>query len=207
MGRQVVEAQMGQQPKTQTRDMALDNEIKVDAQLNVLAESRMQQRASKRTIEFEVTKRKEKGLPPHKVQEIRHDKIDGACERKDAWDGAIRSLAPQILNMAVVTITEQDPINMARLRLQLDGKFEYLGGELSVVGFRDCVRRFMKGERARLKKRYAQKGAKACPLGVDREQWDKLVIYWQQRDTKTKSEHMVDARGAVANVSHLKHGG
>jgi hypothetical protein len=96
---------------------------------------------------------------------------------------------------------------MARLRLQLDGKFEYLGGELSAVGFRDCVRRFMKGERARLKRRYAQKGAKACPLGMDREQWDKLVIYWQQRDTKTKSEHMVDAIGAVANVSHLGCGG
>ncbi len=56
---------------------------------------------------------------------------------------------------------------MARLHLQLDGKFEYLGGELSATGFRDYVRRFMKGERARLKRRYAHKGAKACPLGVD----------------------------------------
>ncbi len=72
--------------------MALDNVIKVDAQLKVLAESRMQQRASKRAIEFEATKRKEKGLPPHKVQVTRHGKIDGACERKDAWDGVIRSL-------------------------------------------------------------------------------------------------------------------
>jgi hypothetical protein len=167
----------------------------------------MQQRASKRAIEFEAQERKEKGLPSHKVQVTRHGKIDGACEGKDAWDGAIRSLTPRILNMAVVKVTEQDPIDMARLRLQLDGKFEYVGGELSVAGFRDYVRRYMKGERARLKKRYAQKGAKACPLGVDREQWEKLVIYWQQRDTKTKSEHMVDARGAVVNVSHLGRGG
>jgi hypothetical protein len=35
----------------------------------------------------------------------------------------------------------------------------------------------MKEEKACLKKRYARKGAKAFPLGVDREQWDKLVIY------------------------------
>jgi len=96
---------------------------------------------------------------------------------------------------------------MARLRLQLDGKFEYVGGELSAASFRDCVRRYMKGERAHLKRRYAQKGAKACPLGVDRKQWEKLVIHWQQRETKTKSEHMVDARGAVANVSHFGRGG
>jgi hypothetical protein len=47
MGGQVVEAQMGQHPKTQAPNMALDNEIEVDAQLKVLAESRMQQRVSK----------------------------------------------------------------------------------------------------------------------------------------------------------------
>ncbi len=101
-GRQVVEAQMGQHPKTQALDMALDNEIEVDAQLKVLAKSCMQQRASKRAIEFETVEQREKGLPPHKVQVTRHGKIDGACEGKDAWDGAIRSLAPRILNMAVV---------------------------------------------------------------------------------------------------------
>ncbi len=83
----------------QAPDMALDNEIEVDAQLKVFAESRMQQRASKRAIEFEAQERKEKGLPGHKVQVTRHGKIDGACEGKDAWDGAIRSLAPRILNM------------------------------------------------------------------------------------------------------------
>ncbi len=141
------------------------------------------------------------------MQVTRHGKIDGACEGKDAWDGAIRSLAPRTLNMAVVKVTEQDPGDMARLRLHLDGKFEYVGGELSAASFRDCVRRYMKGERARLKIRYAQKGAKACPLGVDRKQWEKLMIYWQQRDTKIKSEHMVDARGVVAKVSHLGRGG
>jgi hypothetical protein len=33
------------------------------------------------------------------------------------------------------------------------------------------------------------------------------MIYYQQHDTKTKSEHMADARGAIANVSHLGRGG
>ncbi len=47
----------------------------------------------------------------------RHGKIDGACEGKDAWDGAIRSLAPRVLNMVLVKVTEQDHVNMARLRL------------------------------------------------------------------------------------------
>jgi hypothetical protein len=82
------------------------NEIEADAQLKVLVESHMQQRASKRTIEFEATERREKCLPPHKVQVTRHGKIDGAYQGKDTWDGAIRSLAPRILNMAVVQVIE-----------------------------------------------------------------------------------------------------
>jgi hypothetical protein len=55
VGGQVIKAQMGQHPKTQAPDIALDNETEVDAQFNVLAESHMQQQASKRTIAFEVT--------------------------------------------------------------------------------------------------------------------------------------------------------
>jgi len=106
MSRQVIEAQMGQHPKTQAPYMALNNEIEVNVWLKVLAESRMQQRASKRAIEFEATKRREKGLPPHKVQVTKHGKIDGACEGKDAWDGAIRSLAPRTLNMVVFKVIE-----------------------------------------------------------------------------------------------------
>ncbi len=47
MGGQLVEAQMGQHPKTLAPDMASDNEIEVDAQIKVLVGSRMQQWASK----------------------------------------------------------------------------------------------------------------------------------------------------------------
>jgi len=36
----------------------------------------------------------------------KHGKIHGACEGKDAWDGAIRSLAPQTLNMLVFKVIE-----------------------------------------------------------------------------------------------------
>ncbi len=33
------------------------------------------------------------------------------------------------------------------------------------------------------------------------------MIYWQQCDTKIKSEHMVNVRWAITNVSHLGRGG
>jgi hypothetical protein len=65
----------------------------------------------------------------------------------------------------------------------------------------------MKEERTRLKKRYMKGGNKTCPIGIDWDQWDKLVAYWQEHETQKKSENMVDSRGAVKKVSHLHHGG
>jgi hypothetical protein len=105
---------------------------------------------AKRTIEFEAEERKRKGLPPHKVEVTKHGKIDGSCDGKNEWDNAMHGLAPRILNMVVVKVKEQNPMDMAELHSQLDNLFEYIHHELSARGFRDCVRRFMKSERSHL---------------------------------------------------------
>jgi hypothetical protein len=111
-----------------------------------------QQRLAKKTIEFEAEEWKRKGLPLHKMEVTKHGKIDGSCDGKNDWDNAMRGLAPCILNMAVVKVGEQNPVDMAELRNQLDNLFEYIHHELSARGFRDCVRQFMKSERSRIKK-------------------------------------------------------
>jgi len=66
----------------------------------------MKQWALVRAIEFEAANQKEKGLPPHKVVLTRVGKIDGACEGKEyTWDSAMKSLTLQILDMAMVKVT------------------------------------------------------------------------------------------------------
>jgi len=95
---------------------------------------------AKKTIKFEAKERKRKGLPPHKVEVTKHGKIDGSCDGKNEWDNAMQGLAPHILNMVVVKVSEQDPVDMAELRSQLDNLFEYIHHDLSAHGFRDCVR-------------------------------------------------------------------
>jgi hypothetical protein len=117
-----------------------------------------QQRVAKKTIKFEAEERKRKGLPPHKVEVTKHGKIDGSCDGKNDWGNAMRGLAPRIINMVVVKVGEQNHVDMAELRNQLDNLFEYIHHELSARGFRDCVKRFMKSERSRLKKRYQKDG-------------------------------------------------
>jgi hypothetical protein len=50
------------------------------------------------------------------VEVTKHDKIDGANDGKNVWDDAMRGLATQLLNLAVVKVIEQVPINMVELR-------------------------------------------------------------------------------------------
>jgi hypothetical protein len=104
------------------------------------ADIKTQQCLAKKTIEFEAEEQKRKGLPPHKVEVTKHGKIDGSCDGKNAWDNAMRGLAPRTLNMVVVKVSEQNSVDMAELRSQLDNLFEYIHHELSAHGFRECVR-------------------------------------------------------------------
>jgi hypothetical protein len=47
----------------------------------------------------------------------RVDKIDGACEGKEyTWDSARKSLTLQILDMAMVKVTNHNLLNMVKLR-------------------------------------------------------------------------------------------
>ncbi len=162
---------------------------------------RAQQRSLKRTLEIEIAEQRQKGLPPHQVEVTKNGKIDGACAGKNIWDDKIRGFAPHHLNMAIVKVGEQNVVDMAELRRVMDTKFVYLHHELSDQGFRDYVRRFMKFERSRLKKRWIMHGHTTCPMGVETSQWDTLVAYWYERATKKRTDQLTGARGAVMKVS------
>jgi hypothetical protein len=74
-------------------------------------------------------------------------KIDGACDGKNEWDNALRGLVLPCLNMAIMKVGDQSPIDMSEFHGQLDDLFKYLNHELSARNFRDCIRRFMKSKR------------------------------------------------------------
>ncbi len=58
---------------------------------------------------------------------------------KTKWDSTIWCIVPWILNMAIVKVGEQNPINVAKFHKQLDNEFEYINHELIAWGFKDCV--------------------------------------------------------------------
>jgi hypothetical protein len=102
--------------------------------------------------------------------------VDQGSAGKNAWNNAIRSLVPQLLNMSIIEWEGHRPKSLENLREALDPEFEYIGCPLSMCGFRDVVKWFMKTERSRPKGKYLA-GDTQCPLQP--AQWKNLLAYWE----------------------------
>jgi hypothetical protein len=102
--------------------------------------------------------------------------IDQGSTAKIAWDDAIRSLVPKLLDMSVIEWEGRRSESLQKLREALDQEFEYLDCPLSMGGFKDAVKRFMKTERSRMKAKYLA-GDTQCPLHIQPAQWINLQTY------------------------------
>jgi hypothetical protein len=81
-------------------------------------------------------------------------RIDGAYPGKNGWDDAVRGLVQRILDINVVNWEAQKMEVVQKFRDRLDSEFEYLNNPLSMQGFRNAVKQYLKLERPRLKIRY-----------------------------------------------------
>jgi hypothetical protein len=93
-------------------------------------------------------------------------RIDGACEEENAWDDMLKSMAPCELDASIVHVKDQNPIDMATLRAQMDTLFEYKNNPLCQKRFEDAIRRFLKGERSWLKHLFTHKAQPIFPMGI-----------------------------------------
>jgi hypothetical protein len=103
--------------------------------------------------------------------------IDGACNGKNAWNDAVRTFVPWILDINVIEWEHHKTESVNKLREALHSEFEFVGRELSRQGFCNAIKRFLKGERLRLKAKYLA-GHIECPLHVQPAQWETLKEYW-----------------------------
>ena len=77
--------------------------------------------------------------------------IDGGCEGKNAFDEALRSFVPRILDVSVLKWKLLHSSSVEKMRSAIDNEFDYLGHNLSDLGFKNAVKRQMKTERAKMK--------------------------------------------------------
>jgi hypothetical protein len=118
------------------------------------------------------------GQKPHTLWVKDGGDIDGGCTGKNAWDNAVRSLVPRILDISIVEGEAQKSAAVEKLRNALDADFEYVPQTLSQRVFWNAIKRFMKTEHSRLKARYMG-GDTACSIHIDPHQWEKLQQYWR----------------------------
>jgi hypothetical protein len=129
------------------------------------------------SVDQVVQERTTAGRKPYTLQVKAGGEITGGCPGKNAWDAAVKTSVFRTLDMSVLSWKEQSPDAIVELREYLDHDFEYVGYHLTEFGFRNVVKRFMKSERARLKKQY-QEGHTACTIHIEEEQWTRLKEYW-----------------------------
>jgi hypothetical protein len=164
--------------------------------------ARVDRRQKRREYDTMAASRTSMGCKPNQLDVKPGGYIDQASPAKSAWDDAIRSLVPRMLDMSVIDWEGQRPEALEKLRDALDRDFEYLGCPLSMRGFRDAVKRFMKTERSRLKGKFLA-GDTDCPIHIQPSQWEKLQAYWNNTSQVEKAEKMAVARRQVRNASHL----
>ncbi len=56
-----------------------------------------------------------RGMKPHEVEVTLRGKIDGAYKEENARDDILKSMAPYELDVFIVHVKDQNPINMATL--------------------------------------------------------------------------------------------
>ena len=111
------------------------------------SEARATRRAARKEVETNVELRRSGGQKTHRLRVKVGGGIDGRCEGKNAFDEALRSMVPRILDVSCLRWKLQNPKSVEKLRSYLDNEFEYVEHNLSNLGFKNAVKRQMKTER------------------------------------------------------------
>jgi hypothetical protein len=150
--------------------------------------------------------RRSGGKKPHTLRVKVGGGIDGGCEGKNAFDEALRTLVPRILDVSILKWKLQHHSSVEKLRSAIDNEFEYLEHNLSDLGFKNAVKRQMKTERSKMKG-WFMSGKKDCPVFIEPDQWARLCEYWSKPETEQKAQMMANARKNVKNQSNVGRAG
>jgi hypothetical protein len=78
----------------------------------------------------------------------------------------VRTLIPWILDVSVIDWEHHEFASFEKLKATLNKLFEDVDNELSMVGFRNVVKRWLKIEKSKLKARFMV-GKKDCPINIE----------------------------------------
>jgi len=88
----------------------------------------------------------------------------------------VRTLIPKILDISVLQWEGHELSSLDNLGVALDKEFEYVENELSIIGFKNVMKRWLKTKHCKLKALYFG-GKTKCLVNVKPVYWEKLKVY------------------------------
>jgi hypothetical protein len=121
--------------------------------------------------------RRSDGKKPQFVEVNPNGFVTGGCKNKTRFEYSIRRLCAKYMDVSIVLIRNQNPQNLADLKLDLDVEFEYVGNELSIPGLKEAMWVAFKYKRSHLIGLWKKDPSHGPPLTVSNEAWHNLIMY------------------------------
>jgi hypothetical protein len=87
----------------------------------------------------------------------------------------VRTLIPKILDISVLQWEGHEPSSLNKLKVFLDKEFECINNELTIVKFKNVVKRWLKTECCKLKV-MCLGGKTKCQVNIETAHWEKLKV-------------------------------
>ena len=139
-------------------------------------------RHAQHVYEAEELDRKARGLKPHVIGCNSLGEPDESGKHGSRFLEVLRALCTIFLDVSIIKVMAQDPIDYASLREEVDSEFEFTGHPISDYGFKKAVSKCMKAERSRLHKLFITKPDRECPTREEPCVWERLKAYWQSAE-------------------------
>lgn len=101
--------------------------------------ARLAWRHKKHVVDEVVDQRVGTAQKPNQVWMMIGGEIDGGCEGKNAWDLAIHTFVPRMLDLEVIDRDNRKPEAVCKLQGPSDAEFDYLGYPLRIQGFMNAI--------------------------------------------------------------------
>ena len=149
---------------------------------------RKQRRDAQHVYEAKEADRKARGLKPHVIECNSLGEPDDSGRDGSRFLEVLKALCTIFLDVSIIKVMAQDPIDYASLREEVDSEFEFTGHPISDYGFKKVVSKCMKAERSRLHKLFITKPDRECPPREEPRVWERLKTYWQSAEFEKVSK-------------------
>lgn len=95
---------------------------------------------STKTLDLEIQCQKANGKKPHSIEVVARGFVTCCAKNKAQFEDLIQRLCARYMDVYIVLVKDQNPQDLANLKVDLDVEFEYVGNEFSIPKLKEVGR-------------------------------------------------------------------